>query len=365
MTVSNTLVKQTYTVADGNDTYAIPFDFFTTSEVTVYVGTTLQTYGESEDYTYSEYSTDDRGNYLPANIVFTAASQPVDGATVTVKRAASITQTEDFLDGDPVPQDQFEDMGDKLCLRIQEVEDDLERQLTLPIGSSISGDLGTLTAGEFLKVNAAGDEIESEDIDLTTIEANIATNVADIATNGYDITLLKSRMTDAESDIDTLETNTSTYAASIGTNSSNITTNQNNILINTNAIAALDTRLTAVELLAGNVGSQTLLNNQAASVDLTDLVFDGDDYDYILIEYAITRNTDSNYKFEAGTLHMAMRGNAVWTFENGLQVIDIAGITFAVATQAGNVGQMSYTSDDLAGTSYSGKIRYNIKKFEA
>ena len=366
MTVQNTTVTQNYTVVGGNDTYAIPFDFVAVDVIKVYVDNVLQTVGAGNDYQLINYTTDPRDNYLPTSIQFNAASQPANGSTVTLSRETTINQESDFQDGDPVPQEKFEEGLDKLTLVVQEVAASQDRSLTLQLDSELSSiEFPDPGANEYIKWNAAGDALETGAIDLTTINSSISTlqtvdnslqaqitsnlaeintNIADIAQNTLDIaswagslSAVETRVTQLEADIDAAEAD----------------------------IILLAGRVSALELVNGLRSSQTILNNQVAGVDLTDFTFDGDVYDYILVDYIINRTTDINYLSEAGTLHLVMRPNKVWTFENGLQVVDIVGVTFSIATLAGNECQLSYTSSDVAGTSYSGKMRYTIKKFEA
>lgn len=106
---------------------------------------------------------------------------------------------------------------------------------------------------------------------------------------------------------------------------------------------------------------QTLLNNQAAPLAVTGLVFDKAQIKAAQVDFEVYRQTDSGSVMEAGTLFLAHR-TATDTWEISLQSqFDDAGVTFSVNSS----GQVLYVSDNFAGTSYTGRLRFtNIRKFK-
>jgi hypothetical protein len=102
--------------------------------------------------------------------------------------------------------------------------------------------------------------------------------------------------------------------------------------------------------------TQTIDNDVTVEEDLTNLILDGSTYKGYVVSYQIYRSTDSNEVSQTGTLHFAYKPTAAsWQFSEQFGG-DNAGVTFSIT--AG--GQVQYLSTDLAGTSYSGQIKYRI-----
>ena len=357
MTVTNTNVATEYPGNDLQVLFPITFDFEATNEIVVELDGVEQTYGASNDYIYASLV-----GGLPTQIQMNTA--PATGETLTVKRNKSIQQNTAFADSDPTPLEEFERGLDRLTRRMQEVDYNQEQQVTAPTSVSPLA-IPDPEANKYLGWNSGATALENKEIDLTTLQADIGTLQSQVA-------ILQAQVVD-------LLAQDAVHTAAIAANTANISSNATNIGTNTADIASNDVDIAALQVSSadylariqvlenyfGTVSQQSILNNQGVGVDITDFTFEGNDYDSILIDYNIIRTTDTNYKGEAGTLHCIYKGDGIWYLENGLQTIDIAGVTFTISTGPDDTGQISYTSDDLAGTGYSGKINYRVIKFEA
>ena len=103
--------------------------------------------------------------------------------------------------------------------------------------------------------------------------------------------------------------------------------------------------------------SFNLLNNQAVAVavDATELIFNKVTYKMVHIMYDIHRRTDTpaDVKNEVGHVYISHNTETdIWMITN-VSYMDDAGIVFSVTSS----GQIRYTSSNLTGSNYTGKIR--------
>lgn len=121
----------------------------------------------------------------------------------------------------------------------------------------------------------------------------------------------------------------------------------------------LDFRRVVGQTDAGGYVEQDLLNNQVSAVDLTDLIFDSDEYKSAKIFFDLYRKTATRERRVNGYL------TATFTTTNGWEITPKGiydgqlesgvfdhGVTFSIDSS----GQVKYISDDMDGGSYEGKI---------
>lgn len=104
-------------------------------------------------------------------------------------------------------------------------------------------------------------------------------------------------------------------------------------------------------------GTATIAQNQT-NTNITGLLFDGSLYRSIIVRASIDRKTASTEKAE--TVEMKCTYNtttAVWTIS--VEGDGNAGLTYNIT----NSGQVTYSSDILAGISYVGQLRFAYKTF--
>lgn len=103
-------------------------------------------------------------------------------------------------------------------------------------------------------------------------------------------------------------------------------------------------------------------NNQTSAANISGLSFDNSTVRAAIIEYAIHRTTDSvtSGKTETGLIKAFYDANASSPWQFSLERIGNSGITFSI-TNTGSSGQFQYTSSNLSGANYSGKITFKAR----
>jgi hypothetical protein len=122
---------------------------------------------------------------------------------------------------------------------------------------------------------------------------------------------------------------------------------------------------TALNSLLGSgdilLSTATIANNQATLADVSGMLFDPTSVRAANISYVVYRITDSITfgNAESGTIYITYDNNATpgskWTLSQ--QLNGYSGVTFSVT----DLGQLQYLSSNLAGTGYSGSIRFSAK----
>jgi len=96
----------------------------------------------------------------------------------------------------------------------------------------------------------------------------------------------------------------------------------------------------------------SILNNQAAAVNVTDLVFDSSTVRGAIVHYYVYRKHDTTEIMEVGTLTLRYVGSS-WTFSQEFQGDD-TGVVLSITSG----GQIQYISDDRVGAPYVGVMKY-------
>jgi len=364
MTVSNQDPVDRYSGTGALDTFAITFPFSASTEIQVWLrDESVAIPTEAQQTTPAQYSV------VGTDVVF--VTDPLATDIVVIKRRKPFIQTLDLIDGGPVEEEAIEGQLDKMILSQQQLEEKADRALLLP-ETSILTDIQLPefvgNANKLLGINATEDGIDATTVDLATITSDIATNTANIATNTANISSNDTDIATNVTNIATNVTNIGTNTTGVANNAAAITANTNNIGTNDTELADHETRIASLEAGTDVVsfsGSQGIQDAAAAATDLVELAFDGDDFQSAIIEYEIFRATDApDVRFSSGTLYAQFTAGA-WRVELGNQVGDFHGVSFAVATDGGNVGRVSYTTDDMPGTanSYCGGMQYKVRKY--
>ena len=118
----------------------------------------------------------------------------------------------------------------------------------------------------------------------------------------------------------------------------------------------------AVESLSGPsdipLTNFQLANNQAVAANVTGASFSVSQVRSFMLNYSIYRSTASNEASEVGVLR-GTYSSVAGTWNMSRQRTGTGGITFTIT----NGGQVQYTSSNLAGSSYSGVIRFKAQAF--
>jgi hypothetical protein len=109
---------------------------------------------------------------------------------------------------------------------------------------------------------------------------------------------------------------------------------------------------------------QSIANGQVSAADITYLALNKDVHVAAVVEYDITRKTDSasSEKRTNGKLRIVYRVQAgTWHLEDEHSFDSDDGVEFSITS----AGQVQYTSDTISGDNYVGTIRWKARYFDA
>lgn len=147
---------------------------------------------------------------------------------------------------------------------------------------------------------------------------------------------------------------------------SSISTRENGSKILSSWFNQIKTVLTSIEAFFGTSGyisetSFTLANGQASAANVTGLSFNKDNHKGAQVWAQVTRKTGTNESVSIGRLLLYYKTNsAAWYLEDELMGDD-DGVVFSITS----AGQVQYTSDTMAGSGYSGTIKFRAMSFNA
>ena len=181
MTVTTTTTRSVFT-GDGL-TASFPFTFALqqASDLEVYVNDVLQNLG-------SAYSVQPTGNSYPCvggNIVFTLLSTPANQAAGLVVRVMQETQTTALPVEGNISEQTFENVFDKAVMLIQQLQEIINRSITIPITSeNVNLQLPAPSANDLIGWDALAQNIVNYagpqniiDAAINTIQGSISGNI--------------------------------------------------------------------------------------------------------------------------------------------------------------------------------------------
>lgn len=116
-------------------------------------------------------------------------------------------------------------------------------------------------------------------------------------------------------------------------------------------------------LLESSSFTFALANNNAVPTAITNLAVDSVLSTSLQSDFEIRQLTGTNETVCRGSLRLFWRAlTSTWDFDPPEYAGDDPGITFSVTT-TGTVGQVKYTSGNLAGAGYTGIIKFNLEPF--
>jgi len=123
------------------------------------------------------------------------------------------------------------------------------------------------------------------------------------------------------------------------------------------------TQLVAFEALFGGGATAeaqfTVANNQSSAADVTDMVLDKTTYAGGLIWYSVAVRDDTEGRRETGFIHITYEAETdAWDVsqETKVSIGTISGVVFTITS----AGQVQYTSANLTGGGYTGKMRWKF-----
>jgi hypothetical protein len=177
-------------------------------------------------------------------------------------------------------------------------------------------------------------------------------------------TSIASRLLATEVNLASAEADIVTLNGLVSGNSGDITNAKVDITNLQNAVVGLASRTSDLEAFMGIEGYATIDNGVVVAKEISELEVDGYAYTSVKIDYEIARQTGTEYRSTVGTMYLVCKSNGVWYTERGLQIIDMDGVTFTIATNAGKIGKVSYVSDTVSGGGYTGYFKFRLTKFE-
>lgn len=102
-------------------------------------------------------------------------------------------------------------------------------------------------------------------------------------------------------------------------------------------------------------------NNESSPAEITDMVFDKDLKTTYVVLYDIYRRTSGAERREVGYLFVTYKPTAAtWDLERRTEIGDDALNNGDSITINSSTGQVSYISDNIAGTSYVGLMKWKV-----
>lgn len=157
MTVSSTTAKNTYSGDAATLVFAYTFRILDEDEIVVQLEDSsgnITTQTKTTHYTVSGV-----GDAAGGNITFVSAPSATE--TVILKRGMALTQTTDYSENDAFPAETHEEALDRLTMIAQELDEEIDRAVRLPITTTITDATATGIAATYvLRVNSAADGLE-------------------------------------------------------------------------------------------------------------------------------------------------------------------------------------------------------------
>lgn len=166
MTVSSTSNVKTYTGDNSTTAFSTVFSFFESSDIVV----TLDGVTKTLDTDYTVLG----GNGAIGTITFNTA--PATDVAIIFQRVVAYDQQTDFANFDGNPADVTEKQFDLVVMQTQQLDDETNRSIKIPVGSSgISTDLPTPAADKALLWNSTGTKIINSTDDFNDIVTDATT----------------------------------------------------------------------------------------------------------------------------------------------------------------------------------------------
>ena len=146
MTISTTVIKNSYSGNGSNDTFAYTFKISADADMQVIIRAATGT--ETVKSLTTHYTVTGAGNASGGNVVFTSGNIPTNTETVVLRRNTTQTQGVDLVENDPFTAESVEGAFDKNLSIAQELQEQIDRSIKL-------SRTNTMTSTEF--TNSATD----------------------------------------------------------------------------------------------------------------------------------------------------------------------------------------------------------------
>ena len=129
MTISTTVIKNSYSGNGSNDTFAYTFKISADADMQVIIRASTGT--ETVKNLTTHYTVTGAGNANGGNVVFTSGNIPTNTETVVLRRNTTQTQGVDLVENDPFTAESVEGAFDKNLSIAQELQEQIDRSIKL------------------------------------------------------------------------------------------------------------------------------------------------------------------------------------------------------------------------------------------
>ena len=136
MTVSSTVVKNSYSADGSQTTFVYGYKIFANTDIKVLIRSAAGT--ETPKAIDTDYTVTGVGNSSGGTVVFQSGKIPVNTETVVLIRDVPQTQAIDYIANDPFPAETHEEGLDRATMTIQQVQEELKRSIKLSRTNTMS-----------------------------------------------------------------------------------------------------------------------------------------------------------------------------------------------------------------------------------
>ena len=136
MTISTTVIKNSYSGNGSNDTFAYTFKISANADMQVIIRAATGT--ETVKNLTTHYTVTGAGNANGGNVVFTSGNIPTNTETVVLRRNTTQTQGVDLVENDPFTAESVEGAFDKNLSIAQELQEQIDRSIKLSRTNTIN-----------------------------------------------------------------------------------------------------------------------------------------------------------------------------------------------------------------------------------
>jgi hypothetical protein len=159
MTISTTIIKNSYSGDASNDTFAYQFKISTTADMQVIIRSAAG--AETVKTLTTHYTVTGAGESSGGNVVFEAGHIPAATETVILRRSTTQTQALDLVENDPFTADSVENAFDKNLALVQELQEESNRSIKLSRTNTMTSTEFTVgatdRAGKILAFDSSGE----------------------------------------------------------------------------------------------------------------------------------------------------------------------------------------------------------------
>lgn len=175
MTISTTIVKNSYAGNGATTVFNYNFKILSSSDLKVIIRSTNGT--ETTKTLNTHYTITGVGSAVGGSVTFTAGNIPVSGQTIVLIRDTAQTQSIDYVANDPFPAETHEEGLDKGIILTQELQEEIDRCLKLSKTNTMNSTefyIGPADrAGKILGFDGNGELVVSQE--LGTYKGNWST----------------------------------------------------------------------------------------------------------------------------------------------------------------------------------------------